>query len=127
MDDDAGRGPFSRPVPLFTLRDDWHIQAACRTSPPDMFFPDRGQPGDDAKKVCVTCPVRIPCLEYALASREGYGVWGGLTERERTRLRKRSREIEQAMDAGETLHQVLDRMAVVRIGRGPRRSLKAIS
>jgi hypothetical protein len=76
----------------------------------ETFFPERGSPGDTAKKVCVNCTVRIQCLEYALARREHYGIWGGLTERERTRLRL-------ALATSDDPSEVFVRMSMVRIGR----------
>lgn len=73
---------------------DWRERSACRQSDPDLFFP-AGTPGQtagqivEAKRVCATCPVREPCLEYALVSNEDFGIWGGATEEERRRIRKR--------------------------------------
>lgn len=65
----------------------WVSRAACRRSDPELFFPvpDFIVPGaaKAAKAVCAGCPVRVPCLAYALAAREKYGVWGGATEGER--------------------------------------------
>ena len=51
-----------------------------------MFFPERGQTAEPARQVCARCPVRQACLEYALSNRITYGIWGGLTERERRPL-----------------------------------------
>lgn len=107
---------------MWRIRYDWQENAACRTEDPDLFFPERGSPGDSAKKVCVTCPVRIPCLEYALANSERYGVWGGLTERERNRLRRQSRQLFSQVGPGEDIRDVLSKVATVRIGRRPVRT-----
>ena len=52
-----------------------------------MFFPGRGESAGPARQVCAACPVRQPCLDYAITNRIAYGVWGGLTERERRALR----------------------------------------
>ncbi len=73
--------------------DDWRTQAACREAPPDMFFPV-GSTGpalnqiDAAKAVCRGCDVQSECLEFALATNQEAGVWGGTSEDERRRLRK---------------------------------------
>ena len=75
---------------------DWRNDAACRDVDPDLFFPI-GTTGiavdqvDAAKRVCASCAVREPCLEFALASNQDAGVWGGLTEDERRTL-KRARQ-----------------------------------
>jgi WhiB family transcriptional regulator, redox-sensing transcriptional regulator len=70
---------------------DWWRDAACQTVDPDLFFPVSSLgPGRDevarAKAVCASCPVRRQCLQFALATRQAHGVWGGTTEEER-RLR----------------------------------------
>ncbi len=65
---------------------DWARQAACRGADTTMWFPEPRQPADAAKAVCASCPVRDECLAYALASRQRFGVWGGLSEQERRRL-----------------------------------------
>ncbi len=74
-----------------TERAAWRGKAACKGVDPDLFYPIKDSDAEDAKAVCQQCPVRVPCLEYALANNEKEGVWGGLTERERrTILRRRS-------------------------------------
>jgi len=65
----------------------WRRLAACVGADSDMFFPISEEEAGPAKAVCGTCPVRDECLEWALAAREE-GIWGGLTERERLRLRR---------------------------------------
>jgi WhiB family redox-sensing transcriptional regulator len=65
---------------------DWESEANCIGTDPDLFFPERGASPDDAKAVCGGCVVRWECLEAALARREQYGVWGGLTAPERRRI-----------------------------------------
>ena len=54
-----------------------------------MFFPERGESAGPARRVCAACPVREPCLDYAITNRISHGIWGGLTERERRALRSR--------------------------------------
>ncbi len=70
----------------------WRHQAACRGLDPEVFFPSDEEPADAAKAVCVRCPVRQPCLDWALATREREGVWGGCDERDRRRLLRQSRK-----------------------------------
>jgi WhiB family transcriptional regulator, redox-sensing transcriptional regulator len=75
---------------------DWRNDAACKDEDPDVFFPI-GTTGiaieqvEDAKRICARCAVQEPCLEFALASNQDAGVWGGLTEDERRTL-KRARQ-----------------------------------
>ena len=66
----------------------WQDQAHCLGVDPDLFFPERGASTREAKDVCRGCEVRQQCLEYALANGEKFGIWGGLSERERRRLRR---------------------------------------
>ncbi|MDQ0279209.1 WhiB family redox-sensing transcriptional regulator [Arthrobacter silviterrae] len=68
----------------------WQTDALCAQTDPEAFFPEKGGSTRDAKKVCGGCNVRSQCLEYALANDERFGIWGGLSERERRRLRKRA-------------------------------------
>ncbi len=74
----------------------WHKHGACRGSDPNLFFPERGESVKEAKAVCARCPVRPECLEYALANQEKFGIWGGLSERERRQLRRQRRLKEAA-------------------------------
>lgn len=72
----------------------WKAKGSCRGLDPMVFYPPPDEPAlaEPAKEICATCPVRKHCLEFALATREKHGVWGGLTERERRRvLRQRRR------------------------------------
>lgn len=61
--------------------------ASCASTDPEAFFPDPGMNPRLAKRVCLGCPVRSECLEWALRTGQHHGVWGGLTEQERKRLR----------------------------------------
>jgi WhiB family redox-sensing transcriptional regulator len=71
---------------------EWRAQAACRSVDPDLFFP-LGRTGavldhiEAARAVCHDCTVRVDCLEFALATHQDDGIWGGTTEEERRRLR----------------------------------------
>jgi WhiB family redox-sensing transcriptional regulator len=62
----------------------------CEQTDPEAFFPEKGGSTRDAKKVCLECGVRGECLEYALVNDERFGIWGGLSERERRKLKKRA-------------------------------------
>lgn len=66
---------------------DWTADSVCREVDPDLWFPEKGQNAVWAKRICAGCPVTAECLEAALARDERFGVWGGLTERERDQLR----------------------------------------
>lgn len=70
----------------------WRQKAACRGIDPELFYPVSDEEAGAAKSICAQCPVREPCLEYALAARERDGVWGGATERERRRLIRQRRK-----------------------------------
>jgi WhiB family redox-sensing transcriptional regulator len=74
-----------------THRDDdngWQDHANCLGVDPDLFFPERGASTREAKEVCRGCVVRAECLEFALQNGEKFGIWGGLSERERRRIRR---------------------------------------
>lgn len=64
----------------------WLEQAECRGLPTSIFFPIRGAPSSQAKEICARCTVRAECIAWALP-REGIGVWGGLSENQRRRVR----------------------------------------
>jgi WhiB family redox-sensing transcriptional regulator len=66
----------------------WQERALCAQTDPEAFFPEKGGSTREAKRVCTTCEVRVECLEYALDHDERFGIWGGLSERERRRLKK---------------------------------------
>ena len=66
----------------------WQDEANCLGVDPDLFFPERGASTKEAKAVCRCCEVRVECLEYALSHGEKFGIWGGLSERERRRVRR---------------------------------------
>ncbi len=71
----------------------WMFQARCRGINPGEFFPSDGTGVESAQRVCVGCPVRLECLEYALVHRIEHGVWGGASERERRRILRRRRDL----------------------------------
>ena len=67
----------------------WRDRAACRGADLDLFFPGRGESAEPARRICARCPVRQPCLEFALCQGIVHGIWGGLAERDRRTLRTR--------------------------------------
>jgi WhiB family redox-sensing transcriptional regulator len=78
----------------------WQTKSNCMGVDPDLFFPERGASTREAKEVCRGCVVREECLEYALSNGEKFGIWGGMSERERRRLRRaRALERRQAESA----------------------------
>ena len=68
----------------------WQERALCAQTDPEAFFPEKGGSTREAKRVCLTCDVRDECLQYALGHDERFGIWGGLSERERRKLKKRA-------------------------------------
>ena len=89
-----GVGPATEDVAFLPLAEEqdedggWQERALCAQTDPEAFFPEKGGSTREAKKVCLGCDVRGECLEYALAHDERFGIWGGLSERERRRLKK---------------------------------------
>jgi WhiB family redox-sensing transcriptional regulator len=78
-------------VPLSDVEElEWQERALCAQTDPEAFFPEKGGSTREAKKVCLSCEVRVECLEYALSSDERFGIWGGLSERERRRLKRKA-------------------------------------
>lgn len=67
---------------------EWQERALCAQTDPEAFFPEKGGSTREAKRICAGCDVRAECLDYALAHDERFGIWGGLSERERRRLRR---------------------------------------
>lgn len=67
----------------------WMSEGLCAQTDPELFFPDRGGSSREAKKICYGYEVRLECLQHALDKRERYGIWGGLSERERAKLKRR--------------------------------------
>lgn len=80
---------------IYPKQERWKLLAACRHDGPTIYFPSPTQCGrimTEAYKVCSTCPVRTACLEFALANNINYGVWGGVSEKGRKRIKKSRRE-----------------------------------
>jgi WhiB family redox-sensing transcriptional regulator len=68
----------------------WQADSLCAQTDPEAFFPEKGGSTRDAKRICTSCEVKAQCLDYALQNDERFGIWGGLSERERRKLRKRA-------------------------------------
>jgi WhiB family redox-sensing transcriptional regulator len=68
----------------------WQADALCAQTDPEAFFPEKGGSTRDAKRICTGCEVKAQCLDYALENDERFGIWGGLSERERRKLKKRA-------------------------------------
>jgi len=66
----------------------WVLEAKCLDADPEAFFPEKGGSTREAKRICSACPVRNECLEHALTNDERFGIWGGLSERERRRMKR---------------------------------------
>lgn len=93
LDEDEADETIAPILPLFSDGDSmlgWQDRALCSQTDPEAFFPEKGGSTRDAKKVCVGCEVKAECLEYALRNDERFGIWGGLSERERRKLKKRA-------------------------------------
>ena len=89
----SGSGVTDDAVLLELITDEameWQERALCAQTDPEAFFPEKGGSTREAKRVCLSCEVRVECLEYALANDERFGIWGGLSERERRRLKKQA-------------------------------------
>jgi WhiB family transcriptional regulator, redox-sensing transcriptional regulator len=77
--------------PAAPADESWRLEALCAETDPEAFFPEKGGSTREAKRVCTGCAVRAECLEFALDNDERFGIWGGLSERERRRLRLQRR------------------------------------
>ncbi len=71
----------------------WMAEGKCRDLPPETFFPSDGVGVEIARRICADCPVKAPCLEYAMENHIDHGVWGGTSERERRRIARQRRHL----------------------------------
>lgn len=78
---------MGEPVTLILQPAEWHLDALCAQVDAETFFPEKGGSHRDAKRICSGCPVRAECLQFSLDNDERFGIWGGLSGRERSRLR----------------------------------------
>lgn len=76
---------------IVSTRPGWQFRARCAQTDPDAFFPPKGGSTTEPKRICLSCPVRAECLEYALVNDERFGIWGGMSERERRHLARARR------------------------------------
>ena len=89
---------FNDTLPIATPSDDepdFMKYGLCAQTDPEAFFPEKGGSTRDAKKVCGACAYQAACLDYALENGERFGIWGGLSERERRRLKGKSQDMSQ--------------------------------
>ncbi|HTW07721.1 MAG TPA: WhiB family transcriptional regulator [Acidimicrobiales bacterium] len=98
-----GRKPWTSEVRKFSINvlmhratevkldTSWMGEGRCRELPPEVFFPSDGVGVEVARRYCAECPVKSPCLEYALENHIEHGVWGGCSERERRRIARSRR------------------------------------
>lgn len=73
--------------------ENWRLDAACFGQVTDLFYPEPGTKGaakqaNEVKAFCRICSVTSDCLEYALKNEEVFGIWGGLTPKEREKIRR---------------------------------------
>jgi WhiB family redox-sensing transcriptional regulator len=87
----ASAQAFPGQAPAAPADESWRLEALCAETDPEAFFPEKGGSTREAKRVCTGCAVRSECLEFALSNDERFGIWGGLSERERRRLRLQRR------------------------------------
>ena len=80
--------PVNDLLKMLTEDRSWQSRANCMGVDPDLFFPERGASTKEAKEVCRGCVVKDECLEFALRNSEKFGIWGGMSERERRRVRR---------------------------------------
>jgi len=85
-------------VPAF-VPTPWAEDALCSETDPEIFVPEKGGSTREGKAVCAECVVRAECLGYALDTGQRFGIWGGLSERERRRLLGMDDESEEASAA----------------------------
>lgn len=83
----------------------WIEASLCSQSDPAAFFPEKGGSTIEAKQICSNCEVRAECLDWALEHDERHGIWGGLSERERRRLKKTMTRDAAASASPTQIHQ----------------------
>jgi WhiB family redox-sensing transcriptional regulator len=66
---------------------EWVSRGLCGQVDPELFFPEKGGSTKEARRVCMACEVRVQCLDWALETGERTGIWGGVSERERRRMK----------------------------------------
>ena len=89
---------------------EWQERALCAQTDPEAFFPEKGGSTREAKRICTRCEVTTECLEYAMRHDERFGIWGGMSERERRKIKRRANEARIAAAAaaqGTPLMQIM--------------------
>lgn len=88
-----GLRPGGRPRVTLQLAKppEWVADALCAQTDPEAFFPEKGGTNAPAKRICAACPVRERCLAYAMETRQHFGIWGGLSELQRRRIRQQQK------------------------------------
>lgn len=86
---------------------EWQERALCAQTDPEAFFPEKGGSTREAKRICTRCEVKAECLEFALAHDERFGIWGGLSERERRKAKREAREAARLVAAETETHAVM--------------------
>jgi WhiB family redox-sensing transcriptional regulator len=89
---DATEEPPALPLLGLGQMPEWMERGLCAQTDPESFFPEKGGSTREAKSICATCPVAAECLDYALDNDERFGIWGGLSERERRKVKQALRE-----------------------------------
>lgn len=79
------------------LEEQWQDKALCAQTDPEAFFPEKGGSTREAKRICQGCEVRSECLGHALDNDERFGIWGGLSERERRRIKRGMYSVSEAI------------------------------
>ena len=95
-----------------TFKKDWAVHAACRGTDPDSLFV-QGAAQKRAKTICLGCSVRTECLADALDNEVEFGVWGGMTERERRALLRRRPNVTSWRTLLETAHGEFERQLII--------------
>jgi WhiB family redox-sensing transcriptional regulator len=93
------RGHPTLDMSTFPESPPWMVDGLCAQTDPESFFPEKGGSTREAKSICARCPVAAECLDWALEHEERFGIWGGLSERER---RKVARSINPPTDDNHT-------------------------
>ena len=78
----------------------WTEEANCKGAEADLFFPERGASTRKEKAICMACSVQPECLEYAIENSEKFGIWGGMSERERRRIKRQRSSDFDIQDVG---------------------------
>jgi WhiB family redox-sensing transcriptional regulator len=106
----ADRPGGAQPTPVIVVPDEpWRDDAICAQTDPEAFFPEKGGSTREAKQICRSCDVRPECLDYALAHNERFGIWGGMSERDRRKLIRQlhpGRATQKRLDEGQAAEVV---------------------